>query len=98
MTRWHCSPGAFGWRPAASSLFEDMPEGLVGKFILYLHVRIFARRCEYPFKAASIRACRSALAWLHEQTSCVARIPQEPEWFTVYPRVLFVCDVTTASW
>jgi SAM-dependent methyltransferase len=77
-------------------LFEDMPEGRVGKLILYLHVRIFARRYDYPFQAASIRAYRSALAWLHEHTSCSARIPQEPEWFTVYPRVLLVYDVTTA--
>jgi SAM-dependent methyltransferase len=77
-------------------LFEDMPEGRVGKLILYLHVRIFARRYDYPFQAASIRAYRSALAWLHEHTSCSARIPQEPEWFTIYPRVLLVYDVTTA--
>jgi SAM-dependent methyltransferase len=77
-------------------LFEDMPEGRVGKLILYLHVRIFARRYDYPFQAASIRAYRSALAWLHDHTSRIARIPQEPEWFTVYPRVLFVYDVTTA--
>ncbi len=77
-------------------LFEDMPEGLVGKLILYLHVRIFARRYDYPFKAASIRAYRCALAWLHHRTSCIARIPQEPEWFTIYPRVLFVYDVATA--
>lgn len=74
-------------------LFEDMPEGRVGKLILYLHVRIFARRYDYPFKAASIRAYRSALAWLHDQTSCIARIPQEPEWFTVYPRVLLVYEL-----
>jgi methylase of polypeptide subunit release factors len=38
-------------------------------------------------------AYRSALAWPHDQTSCIARIPQEPEWFTVYPRVLFVCEL-----
>ena len=74
-------------------LFEDIPEGHVGKLILYLHVRIFARRYDYPFHAASIRAYRSALAWLHDHTSCSARIPQEPEWFTVYPRVLFVCEL-----
>jgi SAM-dependent methyltransferase len=77
-------------------LFEDMPDGRLGKLILYLHVRIFARRYDYPFKAASIRDYRSALAWLQDNTSCIARIPQEPEWFTVYPRVLFVNDVTTA--
>jgi SAM-dependent methyltransferase len=75
-------------------LFEDMPDGRLGKLILYLHVRIFARRYDYPFKAASIRDYRSALAWLQDNTSCIARIPQEPEWFTVYPRVLYVCDVT----
>ena len=74
-------------------LFEDIPEGHVGKLILYLHVRIFARRYDYPFHAASIRAYRSALAWLHDHTSRIARIPQEPEWFTVYPRVLFVCEL-----
>lgn len=77
-------------------LFEDMPDGRLGKLILYLHVRIFARRYDYPFKAASIRDYRSALAWLQDNTSCIARIRQEPEWFTVYPRVLFVNDVTTA--
>jgi SAM-dependent methyltransferase len=78
-------------------LFEDMPDGRLGKLILYLHVRIFARRYEYPFRAASIRDYRSALAWLHDNTACVARIPQEPEWFTVYPRILFVCDVAQLS-
>ena len=77
-------------------LFEDLPDGRVGKLILYLHVRIFARRYDYPFKAASIRDYRGALARLDDNTSCVARIPQEPTWFTVYPRVLFVCDVTNA--
>jgi ubiquinone/menaquinone biosynthesis C-methylase UbiE len=75
-------------------LFEDMPDGRLGKLILYLHVRIFARRYDYPFKAASIRAYRAALAWLGDNTSCVARIPQEPEWFTVYPRILFVHAVS----
>lgn len=77
-------------------VFEDMPEGFVGKSILYLHVRIFARRFGYPFKAASIGEYRSAMLWLRDNTSCVARIPQEPEWFTVYPRILFVNDVSNA--
>jgi SAM-dependent methyltransferase len=77
-------------------LFEDMPDGRLGKLILYVHVKIFARRYDYPFKPASIGDYRCALEWLSDNAPCVARIPQEPEWFTVYPRVLFVYDVTTA--
>jgi SAM-dependent methyltransferase len=77
-------------------LFEDMPDGRLGKLILYLHVRIFARRYDYPFKAASTGDYRCALAWLCDNAPCVARIPQEPQWFTVYPRILFVCDVTNS--
>jgi len=77
-------------------VFEDLPDGRLGKLILYLHVRVFARRYDYPFKPASIGDYRDALDWLGENASCVARIPQEPEWFAVYPRVLFVYDVTRA--
>lgn len=71
-------------------LFEDMPDGRLGKLILYLHVKIFARRFDYPFKPARISDYRRALEWLSANAPCVARIPQEPEWFTVYPRILFV--------
>jgi SAM-dependent methyltransferase len=78
-------------------LFEDMPDGLLGKLILYLHVRIFARRYHYPFKAASISDYRSALVWLCDSAPCVARIPQEPEWFTVYPRILCVHAVPDSA-
>jgi SAM-dependent methyltransferase len=75
-------------------LFEDMPDGRLGKLILYLHVKIFARRYDYPFRPARISDYRSALVWLSENAPCVARIPQEPEWFTVYPRILFVYAVS----
>jgi ubiquinone/menaquinone biosynthesis C-methylase UbiE len=78
-------------------LFEDMPEGRLGKLILYLHVRIFARRYDYPFKAARIPDYRGALSWLGENFPRVGRIRQEPKWFNVYPRILYVYDVTDAA-
>ncbi|QUR68064.1 class I SAM-dependent methyltransferase [Mycobacterium spongiae] len=74
-------------------VFEDMPDGLLGKLILDVHVRSFARWHRYPFRPAPIGAYRAALQWLGDNGSCVARIPQPPEWFTVYPRVLFVYQI-----
>jgi SAM-dependent methyltransferase len=49
-------------------LFEDMPDGRLGKLILYLHVRIFARRYDIHSRrrasatvAARWRGCRTTL-------------------------------------
>src|SRR5271166_1330647 len=70
-------------------VFEDMPDGRLGKLILLAHVELFARYHHYPFRPARVAEYRSALAWLGDHARCVARIPQPPEWFTLYPRVLF---------
>lgn len=70
-------------------VFEDMPDGRLGKLILLARVELFARYHHYPFRPARIAEYRSALAWLGDHARCVARIPQPPEWFTLYPRVLF---------
>jgi SAM-dependent methyltransferase len=78
-------------------LFEDMPDGRLGRLILYLHGKIFARRYHYPFRPARISDYRSALVWLGDNAPCVARIPQEPEWFTVYPRILFIYAVSDTN-
>lgn len=71
-------------------VFEDLPDGLVGKLVLYLHVELFARYYRYPFRPARIGAYRAALRWLDDNAKRITRIPQPPEWFTVYPRVLLV--------
>lgn len=71
-------------------VFEDMPEGPLGKSLLYFHVEAFARYHRYPFRPANIGAYRSALEWLGHNASCVARVPQPPEWLRVYPRMLFI--------
>jgi SAM-dependent methyltransferase len=71
-------------------VFEDMPEGRLGKFVLYVHVEAFARYYRYPRPPAHIGAYRRALQWLGDQAPCIARVPQPPEWFTAYPRVLLV--------
>ncbi len=73
-------------------VFEDMPDGRIGKFVLYLHVEAFARYHRYPFRPGGIGDYRSALEWLGDKIPCVARIPQPPEWLSVYPRVLFVYE------
>ena len=73
-------------------VFEDMPEGRLGKFVLYVHVQAFARYYRYPRLPADLGAYRRALQWLGEHAPCIARVPQPPEWFTVYPRVLFVYE------
>jgi ubiquinone/menaquinone biosynthesis C-methylase UbiE len=75
-------------------VFEDMPDGRLGKLILLAHVELFARYYHYPFRPAHIAEYRSALAWLGDHARRVARIPQPPEWFTLYPRVLFVYAVS----
>jgi hypothetical protein len=75
-------------------VFEDMPDGRLGKLILLAHVELFARYYHYPFRPARIAEYRSALAWLGDHARSVARIPQPPEWFTLYPRVLFVYAVS----
>lgn len=74
-------------------VFEDMPDGPFGKLILGVHVRLFARYYHYPFRPAHIGAYRLALRWLGDNASCLAQIAQPPEWFTAYPRVLFVYGV-----
>jgi SAM-dependent methyltransferase len=71
-------------------VFEDLPDGRLGKLVLYVHVEAFARYYRYPRRPAHIGAYRRALDWLDDRAPCVARIPQPPEWFTVYPRVLLV--------
>jgi SAM-dependent methyltransferase len=75
-------------------VFEDMPDGQLGKLILLAHVELFARYYHYPFRPARITEYRSALAWLGDRARCVARVPQPPEWFTLYPRILFVYAVS----
>jgi SAM-dependent methyltransferase len=74
-------------------VFEDMPEGLLGKAALYAQVHAFARYHRYPFPPARPDEYRKALAWINTNTDCVARTPQPPEWLTAYPRVLFVFDL-----
>lgn len=74
-------------------VFEDMPEGLVGKVALFAHVQAFARYHRYPFPPARPDEYRKALAWLSTNTECVARSPQPPEWLTVYPRMLYVYEL-----
>lgn len=75
-------------------VFEDMPEGLVGKLALQAHVQAFAYYHRYPFRPARLDEYRQALAWLATKAAGVTRIPQPPEWLTVYPRVLYVYDLT----
>jgi len=75
-------------------VFEDIPDGWLGKAILVAHVELFARYHRYPFKPARIAEYRKALAWLGDHAPCVARTPQPPEWFTLYPRVLLVYRAT----
>ena len=74
-------------------VFEDMPDGRLGKLILLVHVGLFARYYHYPFRPARVAEYRSALAWLGDHTRCVARIAQPPEWFSLYPRILLVYRV-----
>jgi ubiquinone/menaquinone biosynthesis C-methylase UbiE len=74
-------------------VFEDMPEGLLGKAALYAHVHAFARYHRYPFPPARPDEYRKALAWIATNTDCIERTPQPPEWLTVYPRVLFVFEL-----
>ncbi|KZS74517.1 SAM-dependent methyltransferase [Mycobacterium kansasii] len=71
-------------------VFEDMPDGRLGKLILRAHVELFARYYRYPFPPANIGAYRCALNWLGQNASRVKRFPQPPEWLSVYPRVLSV--------
>lgn len=75
-------------------VFEDMPEGPVGKLALYAHVHAFARYHRYPFAPARFDEYREALVWLQTTATSVTRVPQPPEWLTVYPRVLFVYELT----
>lgn len=75
-------------------VFEDVPEGLVGKLAMQAHVQAFAYYHRYPFRPARLDEYRQALAWLATKATGVTRIPQPPEWLTVYPRVLYVYDLT----
>lgn len=68
-------------------VFEDMPDGRLGKLILYLHVELFARYYRYPFRPARIAEYRSALLWLADKARRVVRIPQPPEWLSLYVRL-----------
>lgn len=74
-------------------VFEDMPDGLIGRIALYAHVQAFASYYRYPHRPARPDEYRKALAWLATCTECVAHVPQPPEWLTAYPRILFVYDV-----
>lgn len=78
-------------------VFEDMPGGLVGKLALQAHVQAFAYYRRYPFRPARLDEYRQALAWLATKAAGVKRIPQPPEWLTVYPRVLFVYDLDVGA-
>ncbi|OBK27460.1 SAM-dependent methyltransferase [Mycobacterium asiaticum] len=71
-------------------VFEDMPDGLLGRVALYAHMQAFASYHRYPFRPAALDEYRKALAWLATNTDRVAQTPQPPEWLTVYPRVLYV--------
>lgn len=75
-------------------VFEDMPEGVVGKLALQAHVQAFAYYRRYPFRPARLDEYRQALAWLATKAVRVTRHPQPPEWLTVYPRVLYVYELT----
>ncbi len=75
-------------------VFEDVPEGLVGKLALQAHVQAFACCRRYPFRPARLDEYRQALSWLATKATGVARIPQPPQWLTVYPRVLYVYDLS----
>jgi SAM-dependent methyltransferase len=75
-------------------VFEDLPEGLVGKLALQAHVH---RSHRYPFRPARLDEYRQALAWLATKAVSVQRIPQSPEWLTVYPRVLIVYDLSVTT-
>lgn len=74
-------------------VFEDMPEGLVGKLALQAHVQAFAHHHRYPFRPARLDEYRQALAWLATKGVDVKRIVQSPERLTVSPRVLLVYDL-----
>lgn len=71
-------------------VFEDVPDGPLGKLVLFAHVQLFARYYRYPFRPAHLGSYRSALEWLGDKAICLARLPQPPEWLTMYPRVLLV--------
>ncbi|GAQ39637.1 SAM-dependent methyltransferase [Mycobacterium pseudoshottsii JCM 15466] len=80
-------------------VFEDMPDGRLGKGILFLHVHVFARYYRCPFRPATIGSYRSALNWLGDNASCVLQARQPPEWLSVYPRELFVYELAeSAQW
>ncbi|MCV7149407.1 SAM-dependent methyltransferase [Mycobacterium riyadhense] len=74
-------------------VFEDVPDGRLGKVALFAHVQLFARCYRYPFRPAHLGAYRSALEWLGDNARCIARLRQPPEWLTVYPRILFVYEI-----
>ncbi|AXN45348.1 Ubiquinone biosynthesis O-methyltransferase [Mycobacterium marinum] len=78
-------------------VFEDMPDGRLGKGILFLHVHAFARYYRYPFPPATIGSYRSALNWLGDNSSCVLQVRQPPEWLSAYPRELFVYELAESA-
>lgn len=78
-------------------VFEDMPQGLVGKLALQAHMQAFAYYRRYPFRPARLDEYRQALAWLATKAVDVQRIAQPPEWLTVYPRVLFIYDLEAGA-
>jgi len=74
-------------------VFEDLPDHLFGRFMLYIHIWIFALR--YPFQPAKLTQYRSALRWLHGQATGVVQIAIPPQWLHVlYPRDLLVYSLS----
>jgi SAM-dependent methyltransferase len=70
-------------------VFEDLPDHLFGRLILFLHVSIFA--LSYPFRPAKSAHYRSALNRLGDHATNVVRIAIPPKWLHVlYPRFLLV--------
>jgi SAM-dependent methyltransferase len=70
-------------------VFEDLPDRLFGRIMLFLHLEIFA--LFYPIRHARSEHYRSALEWLGGQAIHVVRIAMPPEWLHfLYPRYLLV--------
>jgi len=70
-------------------VFEDLPDHLFGRLMLFLHIWIFA--LSYRFKPAKRAHYRSALNQLADDATNVVRIAIPPKWLHVlYPRFLLV--------
>jgi SAM-dependent methyltransferase len=70
-------------------VFEDLPDHLFGRLMLFIHVSIFA--LSYPFRPAKGEQYRSALNRLGDQATNIIRIAIPPKWLHIlYPRFLVV--------